>query len=330
MTVLASKADKTYSLTQQSAPDLSAAENFQKFLNTFAESFYLVDESGSGPKETDNFEFSTVFLRCGVARVLYFSASPFALCYSLKRNRYHGYVNLLYVLQGQLTINIAGHSTYQISSDCAFLCDPRQELLLRTTRGTTVGSVLLATNWFHEQCGHLSDHFAEVIIKDEIVESRVFLAAAKSFFTNIGQIGPQEVEGYLEGLCRLLNPMFRKIFVIRESVFGSKKDFLRACAVEAMLRHLADSEADLSVIAHETGISQRYLGELFRELGTTPHDKWVEMRLERASTQLRTTAFSEKNIAEIARFNGFVNVSHFGKLFKKRFLMTPKEWRSKP
>lgn len=329
MTVLAAKSDKTYSLTRQSAPELSAAENFENFLNTFVESFYLVDKSGSGPRGK-NFEFSTVFLRYGIARVLCFRASPFTLSYSLKRNLYHGYVNLLYVLQGQLTLNIAGHSTHQISCGCAFLCDPRQELLLRTTPDTAVGLVLLATNWFHEQCGHLSDHFAEVIIKDEIVESRVFLAAIQSFFSNIGQIGPQEVEGYLEGLCRLLKPMFRKIFVIRESVFGSKKDFLRACAIEAMLRHLAESKADLSVISHETGISQRYLGELFRELGTTPHDKWVELRLERASTQLRMTAFSGKNIAEIARLNGFVSVSHFGKLFKKRFLMTPKEWRCKP
>lgn len=329
MAVLAAKSDKTYSLIRHSHPEQTAAENFKHFLDTFIEPFYLVNEAESGPKASE-FDFSTVFLRCGMARAQRFSTSPFTLAYSLKRNRYHGYVNLLYVLQGQLTINIAGHSTYQISSDCAFLCDPRQELLLRTTRGTTVGSVLLATNWFHEQCGHLSDHFAEVIIRGEIVESRVFLAAIRAFFANLEEIIPQNAEIYLECLCRLLKPMFLKVFAKRESVFGSKKDFLRACAVEAMFRHLAEPEADLSVIARETGISLRYLSELFRELGTTAHEKWTELRLERASTQLRETSFAEKNIAEIARLNGFMNVSHFGKLFRKRYLMTPKAWRCRP
>ncbi len=192
MGIIAAKTDKTFLLTRRSDPEQTAEQNFAAFLGVFVEPFYLLDQVQSGPKGRGDFRFSTVYLRSGVSRVQRVDASAFALSYCLKKNLYHGYVNLFLVLQGQLTINIAGSRTHQIGAGCAMLCNPAQSLLLKTGKDTVFGSILVATNWFHENCGLLSDHFAEVVIDSAMPQSRMFLSAAEAFFSNLDAIDPSE------------------------------------------------------------------------------------------------------------------------------------------
>ncbi len=88
--------------------------------------------------------------------------------------------------------NIAGSRTHQIGAGCAMLCNPAQSLLLKTGKDTVFGSILVATNWFHENCGLLSDHFAGVVIDSAMPQSRMFLSAAEAFFSNLDAIDPSE------------------------------------------------------------------------------------------------------------------------------------------
>jgi len=58
--------------------------------------------------------------------------------------------------------------------------------------------------------------------------------------------------------------------------------------------------------------------------GTTPGRWLAEKRLSRAKTQIETT---KKTISEIAFENGFANNSHFSKVFKEKYGVSPVHYR---
>ena len=95
-----------------------------------------------------------------------------------------------------------------------------------------------------------------------------------------------------------------------------------------MFKHIGDASVKADTIAREVGVSSRYLSDLFKKTGKTVMNRFLELRLERASTELRDEAFNEFSIEEIAKKNGFVSPAHFARVFKKFYGKTPREWRT--
>lgn len=74
-------------------------------------------------------------------------------------------------------------------------------------------------------------------------------------------------------------------------------------------------------IAQQIGISPRQLERLFsRYLNNTPKAYYMKLRLERARALLLQT---DMKIMEVALACGFSGASHFSKLYKKRFGLSP-------
>ncbi|MCY3701661.1 MAG: GlxA family transcriptional regulator [Rhodospirillales bacterium] len=94
-----------------------------------------------------------------------------------------------------------------------------------------------------------------------------------------------------------------------------------------MEQHLEDP---LSVdrIARAAGISPRQLTRLFRsQLGRSPGQFYLDLRVDRAASLLRQTSMS---ISEIAVGCGFQSASHLGRFLKRRHGATPGQWRRGP
>ena len=77
---------------------------------------------------------------------------------------------------------------------------------------------------------------------------------------------------------------------------------------------------------HElTFYSYRHLNRLFKEyMGETLHDYVTTLKMNYGATLLRTT---DIGILEISSACGYDSLSHFIKMFKRHFKMTPKEYR---
>jgi AraC-like DNA-binding protein len=91
-----------------------------------------------------------------------------------------------------------------------------------------------------------------------------------------------------------------------------------------VMKHYRD-KIYLSELAVRLGISESYLSRLFkRETGMNLTDYVAEVRVERAANLLK---FSDESIPRIAEYVGFPSQSYFGRLFKKSFQMTPREYR---
>ena len=94
--------------------------------------------------------------------------------------------------------------------------------------------------------------------------------------------------------------------------------------VEYIQEHL-DRNLSLDLLASLINISPHYFATLFKQsTGLPPHTYITSCRLEKAKTLLRRRDFP---IAFICQEVGFKNQSHFTRVFREQFHITPKAYR---
>jgi len=89
----------------------------------------------------------------------------------------------------------------------------------------------------------------------------------------------------------------------------------------------ADPELAPESVANEIGISKRYLQTLLAGSGTSFVQELNATRLDRASDLLSDPRAGTLPVAEVAYRAGFLDAGYFTRLFRKRFGITPREWR---
>ncbi len=100
--------------------------------------------------------------------------------------------------------------------------------------------------------------------------------------------------------------------------------------MKLIIKYIENNYADKITIedmAEELGLSQSHFMKFFKNtMGTTFIDYLNEYRLTMASKLLIS---SESSILDIAAEVGFDNLSYFNRLFKRRFLASPREYRKR-
>ena len=72
-------------------------------------------------------------------------------------------------------------------------------------------------------------------------------------------------------------------------------------------------------------LNRSYFSKLFKEtMGCPPQEFLIRMRLSKATELMRT---SRASIGDIAQLCGYPNQLHFSRAFKKRYGVSPREWR---
>lgn len=94
--------------------------------------------------------------------------------------------------------------------------------------------------------------------------------------------------------------------------------------IEYIQEHLADS-LSLDLLASSIDISPHYFASLFKQsTGLPPHQYITNCRLEKAKTLLGQR---DLPIAFVCQEVGFKNQSHFTRVFRQHFRITPKAYR---
>jgi AraC-like DNA-binding protein len=92
-------------------------------------------------------------------------------------------------------------------------------------------------------------------------------------------------------------------------------------------RNLRDPSLSVASIAAALNCSKRYLHKVFADRNETLAEFVLNTRLEKCYAALDRSDTHGASIAEVAYSFGFKSLSHFGKVFGKRYGMTPTERR---
>ena len=141
------------------------------------------------------------------------------------------------------------------------------------------------------------------------------------YITDHAEASPLHLIGHL---CLFLDALIRssstqtlnqrpqlRDFYIQEAVTFMEQNYQRNLTVEE--------------IAGVCRLNRSYFSKLFRDnLGCPPQEFLIRLRLARAAELMRTT---KSSIGVIAAACGYPNQLHFSRAFKKRYGVSPREWR---
>ena len=91
--------------------------------------------------------------------------------------------------------------------------------------------------------------------------------------------------------------------------------------------HLADPDLSLSETAAALGISARYVNDLLADEETSFQRFVLAERLGQCRRDLASPLLTHRHISEIAFAWGFNDLSHFGRVFREQFGMSPRDYR---
>ena len=125
-------------------------------------------------------------------------------------------------------------------------------------------------------------------------------------------------------LCLFLDALIQSS-VTRQEVWGARlQDFYIQEAVTFM-EHNYQRELTVEEVADVCKLNRSYFSKLFREsMGCPPQEFLIRLRLSKAAELMQTTKAS---IGDIAADCGYPNQLHFSRAFKKRYGVSPREWR---
>lgn len=99
---------------------------------------------------------------------------------------------------------------------------------------------------------------------------------------------------------------------------------------EFIASHLHLGELDSETIAAATGLSSRYINQLFAGENTSLMRYVWQQRLMHSARALHHSAHRHQSISEIALACGFNDFSHFSRAFKSQFGLSPRSYRQQP
>lgn len=101
-------------------------------------------------------------------------------------------------------------------------------------------------------------------------------------------------------------------------------DRARACA----RRRLGDPALTPEALAADAGLSPRHLRRVFATVGTTPARFLLDERLEASARELADPARAHLSISRVCLDHGFTGAAQFSRVFRRRFGMSPREYRA--
>lgn len=118
---------------------------------------------------------------------------------------------------------------------------------------------------------------------------------------------------------------FEEVLAISEHPIFKKEDTFLQDVRQLLEAHLSDEEFGIAELCRSLGMSRSQLYRKFKALtDTTVHHFIRNLRLNKAKSLLLTT---DLNVTEVAFETGFKNLSHFSRIFMKKFGSSPSQYR---
>lgn len=237
--------------------------------------------------------------------------------YAVVRDQGRCDYHVLYVKQGEMQLEIAGKSTVLKEGESAFYAKgDRQFYIIPHDKDAVI-------YWLHFTGTSVEDMLCSL----SLTESRIIPIKSKAQFegcfsqlihTHILSTATHEQEETAL-LLQLLTQLF--LACQKESISNYHEIY---SAAEYICDHFAE-ELDMDQLAENLHLSKSRFAHLFKELvGSSPSNYQQKLRLEKARHYLLHTSQSVK---EIAHAVGYSDALYFSRLFRKKYDVSPKDFR---
>lgn len=105
----------------------------------------------------------------------------------------------------------------------------------------------------------------------------------------------------------------------------NSKELRRQALLRLIRRHACDPELSLEFVADKLHVSRRLVQQMLKDNATSFTDFLTQERLQLAADKLAPG--SDLLVSQVAYASGFSDVSHFNHVFKRRYGMSPTEYR---
>lgn len=109
-------------------------------------------------------------------------------------------------------------------------------------------------------------------------------------------------------------------------LLAGRRDTLELDRIHSLMRSHLHEKLDLDTLADAVNLSKYHFVKRYREVtGTTPINRYIQLKIERACHLLDTTA---KEIKEVAYAVGYDDAYYFSRIFRKQLGLSPSQYRA--
>ena len=254
----------------------------------------------------------------------------------------HDFFEISYAYKGNFTQTINGEALTVHEGDLILLDTNVAHSIDPIDENTIVLNILMSKDYFNNK---LINQFSDTNLITEFIISALYKKSLKGSYLHFELKGNSEIRGYVTAIIQELesdmpgkDEIINSFMTILFSMLAREKDCLRTKSSNAasspayiinILDYINENYMDLSLekTAEHFHFSPNYVShQLKKYTGKTFITIVLELKLEKAARLLHHTSFTIERIATIC---GFKNMNYFYKLFKDKYLCTPRQYRKK-
>lgn len=175
------------------------------------------------------------------------------------------------------------------------------------------------------------------LISENGYQTKVIIISGYSEFEYAKQAMRYGVTEYLvkpvlkDDFEETLKRVLLKFFQLDMDVNSNKKDFLQdkkdvVAYVKNYINENIENDLSLEILGEIVHLHPSYLSKIFKEVSDMNLSNYVtDVKIQRAAELLRR---GDMKVQDVMRQLGYQKSQHFSKLFKKRYGITPKEYRA--
>lgn len=251
---------------------------------------------------------------------------------------WHYSMEMIYIKRGSGLVQV-GFENFEASEGDIFVIQPGQLHGMRCLRGMKMEyeNIIFEMDFIgSRRVDTCSQKYLQPLINHKVMLP-VYINKEHPLYGSIGacldiadKLNGQRPNGFELGVKGQMLAVISTLFqMATEPADASARDknMTKIKNVLAMIEENYNEHLSVEEMSDECGYSASHFMRWFKEsTGSSFTSYLIEYRLGKAANDLRS---SQDTVLEIADNNGFDNLSNFNRLFKKRFGMTPSQFRNK-